>query len=106
MADADTWYQYFFFWLIRFKIQIGISVVCFSGLLFNLYNSKYVSTSSKYNLVAGAGADGPFNALCVFNVATNADLNIPYARFILCLGFKNCVSFLRGESNLLPQVSS
>ena len=63
-------------------------------------------TSSKYNLVAGAGrADGPFNALCVFNVATNADLNIPYARFILCLGFKNCVSFLRGESNLLPQVS-
>ena len=65
----------------------------------------YVSTSSKYNLVAGAGADGPFNALCVFNVATNADLNIPYARFILCLGFKNCFSFLRGESSLLPQVS-
>ena len=50
--------------------------------------------ANKYNLVAGAGgADGPFNALCVFNVATNADLNIPYARFILCLGFKNCVSF-------------
>ena len=65
----------------------------FSDLLFNWYSSKYVSTSNKYNLVAGAGADGPFNALCVFNVATNADLNILYARFILCLGFKICVGF-------------